>query len=471
MAIPHSVPKTLGSTTTDVKGLMSIRTKTGQVIGMAYRCEFMGKPVLSTARHVYDEILKLGEPPLIEHKGKTHPFEISKWKIALSSKESDLDVILLEQPGSIFSVLQVAKLVHHKYANNMSIVVWGYTNGVLSAATGTIVNRPDHPFKFNHFASTERGYSGSPVLFNGKVVGIHTGASELNACNTGTEVFWETNIETDGTAQKRNRRRVWDDADWKEYQLSMFEIDNQEYELKYDDSRNYDFRPRPVEPQELRGRPWYEEEEPMDYDAPLPWQESGFQKGPEGPLKPVHNLVLKPKEEMKTETPPVQVRRNRGRKRTNSVESAIQTSKGSTNLAGTTGVKDQQPKKVLDSNPLVTAQIEQLVAGQENLMKRMSILLKKDQLLESGISQEELQKLNENLSTSKPVDSSVLLVNLTRRQERHYNRICHDPDFQKVLRTHTVEERRKLKFLVLNYVISPDMMLKENPHLDFLSTL
>lgn len=483
MAIPYNLPKTQGDTVTNVKGVVSIRSEDGHIIGMGYRGSIKGFDCLVTAGHVFDIIRRLGNArPFIEHKGSQQNLCHEKWEVVAYSPPESLDFACIKDPGNIFSTLGVSQLKITPFIDHMSITIWGYQDGKLCVSTAAVEADEKHPFKFTHHAPTAKGYSGSPLLSNGKVVGIHTGAAEHLARNTGVEFFklFEENIKEGNPygENKRGRRRQWDDIDRKDYleeQREIVDILDERYDIQYSGGDFAISAPKRNKANDdwanwkpTSGRLWSDSipGETIDYETSAWVNESGFRTGSEEPVKPVRKPLVKT-----TSTSTVQPKRNRGRKRTNSAESLTPTLKGSTNSANTTGKKGPLPKKVLDSKPLDIARVERLEAGIDNLTKRLSTLVPKDQLLESGIILNAAEKENESHSSSKPVDTKVLVVHLTRKQDKHLNRIYQSREFQKVLSKLTPQESHELRLKALNFVKSPALALKGNPDPDFLSTL
>jgi hypothetical protein len=90
-------------------------------------------------------------------------------------------------------------------------------------------------------------------------------------------------------------------------------------------------------------------------------------------------------------------------------------------------------------------------------------------VLQSGVGHRSLQQQNDSPSSPRPENIEVLVILLTRRQERLYNRICHTRRFQQALRAHPSPST--LRRNLLDFVMSSNTASIGNPLQDFLGAL
>jgi len=186
---------------------LSMSNSMDDVVGVGTRIDVGGVSVMFTAAHVMaqlrkapldlaPETSKTGEterygtvlgPHLINHAtGRCLPLS-GKWGASAWSPPSELDFAGIEVPAFVWSALGVkaAKLAVGAPGEFSSVSVYGISRGELcSSMGGARVGRD--PFSIEHYASSQRGWSGSPLVGKGgKVVGIHRGANPGGESNHG----------------------------------------------------------------------------------------------------------------------------------------------------------------------------------------------------------------------------------------------------------------------------------------------
>lgn len=172
MAIPGKVPLTVAKLP---NGVVSLRVG-AQVVGMGFRMSFNRSTYLVTATHVLDNARAY--ELLIESGGKTHPLERG-WKVALRSRPSQLDISFVSVPGAVWSVLGVKSLELGAVSSQVvqAVKVYGFSKlGRPQMDFGSAVALKTQLFSLTHTAWTQPSYSGSPLLSDGRVIAVHTGA-------------------------------------------------------------------------------------------------------------------------------------------------------------------------------------------------------------------------------------------------------------------------------------------------------
>lgn len=102
------------------------------------------------------------------------------WPVFAYSPSRSLDFCLIEVDKQAWSVLGV-KALNINPTTSGSITTYGVDfAGRLNSSLGSVRRDMSKPFGLVHTASTEPGWSGTPLLNSGGVVGWHTGAGESN---------------------------------------------------------------------------------------------------------------------------------------------------------------------------------------------------------------------------------------------------------------------------------------------------
>lgn len=102
-----------------------------------------------------------------------------EWKIKTFSPAESLDFVLLAVPAGVWSVLGVKALVlgNLSHAKVRGVSLYGLSaTKEPQVSYGTASATPSRLFRLNHDCWSAKGYSGSPLIADGKVIGIHTGA-------------------------------------------------------------------------------------------------------------------------------------------------------------------------------------------------------------------------------------------------------------------------------------------------------
>lgn len=176
MSMPNSRPVSCQTP----KWLVGIY-KDDRVIGVGSRVRIEGETYLLTAAHVLashrDGRIELGKGLL------RLPFA-RDWKMVSYSRIMDLDYALVRVPPTVWSLLQVGCIDMGRATAGL-VTIYGYgIDGEVYNSTGILEKSKE--FRLKHYASTEPGYSGSPLIYNGKVVGVHTGHSADRTHNEAT---------------------------------------------------------------------------------------------------------------------------------------------------------------------------------------------------------------------------------------------------------------------------------------------
>jgi hypothetical protein len=211
----------------------------------------------------------------LTNAGKTMVLDktnFSKADIIIFGTRDEEDVVLLKGPviSKMFTMLGVQSLyVSHSEIVGTSATVYGVCNktGNYKMSVGRVQTDIIH---HKHQCSTEPGYSGSPLIVNGQVIGIHTGGFGRDVHNEATNIrtlFKQLNFvdsrkgmentiisllaaykiaETptqeardrlEWMEEKRARAEEEERAERKkedEYYNSQFEYDGERYEVEYD---------------------------------------------------------------------------------------------------------------------------------------------------------------------------------------------------------------------------------------------
>jgi len=409
---------------TSVPGLTSIRNHQGAVLGMGFFITYKSQKVLCTAYHVWIQATKFSLS--LEHQNRV--VSPTKWKVVMVSGVEEFDIVMVHLHPDIVSNLGAKTLKCIVPKENQSFSVYGYEKGAFSSSKGQ-VNFKDMIFGHGlHNASTIPGWSGSPlVAHDGKVIGMHTGAGEK--FNTFIEPFWLliNNEETsDYHAQRYVKKFDFDSNDTEAAladRLNYLDDRYDTYESSYMDQQGFytttnvgkSYKVRSVireDPKLTYGYDWNEDTAVFDYDSAV---------------------------------------EKYNRKIVNETSFQMESKAASSTSSSLQKKNRQSQKKAVASKELdVSSPLE---AIQKESKKPKPVVKRQSNDLVSLISDipPSTQTQNLDLSLSKPEDTNVFIVRLTRKQEKLYNRICHSRKFQQALkeaRNPSILRRRALAFTI-----------------------
>jgi hypothetical protein len=99
----------------------------------------------------------------------------------------DLDVFALKMPKSFWSKMGMRSAVLGPSYFRQNVLAVGFHSGVMMASGGRILRDSSHT-ELHHTASTEQGYSGSPLYAGGKTVGMHIRCDSVENVNVAIRV-------------------------------------------------------------------------------------------------------------------------------------------------------------------------------------------------------------------------------------------------------------------------------------------
>lgn len=157
--------------------LVVIQDENGFTKGMASRAVIGGNDVMLTAFHVIDtaEKLYISKYSLNEKAGKRVEIDFLNWKLDFFSKDSRIDIASIFVPQKVWSSLGVKSVrVKVPTTGRKPVQLFGADSSSRcksSVGLGTFVSE----FTGEHTATTTKGWSGSPVISNGFIIGVHRG--------------------------------------------------------------------------------------------------------------------------------------------------------------------------------------------------------------------------------------------------------------------------------------------------------
>lgn len=161
--------------------------------GTAFRLRIDGKTLLVTATHVIKGLVQsnkgLDRSAYMRYPKGDGFADLRmdpKWPIYGISKESELDVTMIEVPDGVWSSTGVAALkTSRPHTSDTLTVNTVDSQGKWTVACGRI-KKILGPYQVSHSANTEFGASGTPLLVSGCVVGVHTGRNNVTRLNHAT---------------------------------------------------------------------------------------------------------------------------------------------------------------------------------------------------------------------------------------------------------------------------------------------
>ena len=148
-------------------------------------------PVLITCNHVIDkQILEKEKNISISINNKNREIELEN-RIKYTNKDYDITIIEIKNENEINDYLEIDDLTIEISNAPKSIYIIQYEGKEeeVSVSFGILKNKDKiNDYTFEHFCSTNKGSSGSPILNirNNKIIGIHKEALKNNNYNRGT---------------------------------------------------------------------------------------------------------------------------------------------------------------------------------------------------------------------------------------------------------------------------------------------
>lgn len=186
----------------------------GEVVGSGFRTMLAGKSVLLTARHVLRTIRDSGSDAFISNGRVSFPFERSL-KVILDAPK--FDVVGLEFPSDLGSLMGVSTAkIGRTPSPGGTVRLAGQYLGEFVFTCGC-VSGIGEGFRYKHTATTSAGFSGTPVLNNGRVVGIHLSGDV--GFNWATSLDWlqvglESELRDRGFTRSSEFDDSWSEAGW-----------------------------------------------------------------------------------------------------------------------------------------------------------------------------------------------------------------------------------------------------------------
>jgi hypothetical protein len=121
---------------------------------------------------------KKAPPALFCSSGKTFPVEASECVMECGpvSPEGALDLVLIKvSTSNPWSVLAIKSGKLGSFRPGVYAAVYGFGPSGELKSTSAMARDESRPFGLIHRASTETGWSGSPIIQGGQIVGVHTG--------------------------------------------------------------------------------------------------------------------------------------------------------------------------------------------------------------------------------------------------------------------------------------------------------
>ena len=474
-------------------GVMSLRSD-DYVIGMASCIGYSTHgPCLVTAAHVWAELWKSGNAT-IEHKGESYKINFN-WKVVLHSSPHDLDIIVIAVPHPVFAALGVRKLKTNALSSSQKCVTYGFDElGFFGTSTGRVEHKPREAFRCKHYATTTYGFSGSPLVVAGNAVGIHTGGEmgALGNYNLGTLFFWtDLKQQLESSTTTEGSYTFQEELEQEPERVVKFNAKGKTHSLEQI-GRSVKLRSMPKS-SEVSEHPSFDsivtewaEEELGDWESkkikqvikPKAKKTSFKESNPTGESPDWEDF---PKEDRSPRTKPNPMKNlPEGFTPDTFVQglalmlNRIQEQNSSLMSAPTKSARRRARKRAnlvqtaLVSNISESARTKSTAVPPTTLPASTSPL-KDGQISQSGAFPKGGPWQSSEVSSSKPVDSSVLIVHFTRRQEKLYNRVCQTRKYQQLWGSLGYEEKGSLRRKTLEFVLSSKINLRETQVQDFLA--
>lgn len=207
------------------KFVVVIQDEHGNTKGIGSRALVGNSDILLTSYHVIDSAprLFLAKYSNNEKTGKRVEIDFQKWDVDFGSNRDELDIIGIKVPTKVWSSLGVGSVrAKAPTASRAPVQLFGADSSSSwksSSGLGAFVSK----FTGTHSATTTNGWSGSPVISGGCLIGVHRGVDQdkinSNKFTVMHPVFYPRGLET-----------MWDHGYIHELDDEQFETRGSEFE-------------------------------------------------------------------------------------------------------------------------------------------------------------------------------------------------------------------------------------------------
>lgn len=164
------------------KFVVVLQNAFGETKGLGSRIRIGKKDILLTSYHVLEcsDELFIAKYNVNENVGMRVALD-PKWQKNFYCKDNEVDIVAIEVPSQVWSKLGVSiGSVKPATTTRRPICVYGASSSKAfrcSSGMGNLV----HGFTGEHTASTTGGWSGSPIVSGGFIIGVHRGSNATKA--------------------------------------------------------------------------------------------------------------------------------------------------------------------------------------------------------------------------------------------------------------------------------------------------
>jgi len=183
------------------KGIVYFYIKsTKKIIGMGSRIKMGSKTYLLTAAHVLDDLTAYPEEDRFIGSGTTI-IKMEAWSNFIYSGSSDFDLVCMDVPMTVWTTLGCSALSMGPTNRVNAVRLFGLRDGQWCMTMGKSRASSEEVFCLEHDASTDNAWSGTPIIANNVVVGVHQGS--MVAANFGISLEILRKMESE------REDRVW----------------------------------------------------------------------------------------------------------------------------------------------------------------------------------------------------------------------------------------------------------------------
>jgi hypothetical protein len=378
----------------------------------------------------------------LENRGRVHLMSPDDFTPILGSTVGDVQIVSI--PDHILAALQVRAMKTRMVKGNPTVKVYGFDPlGRFFVSTGQLTGSAT-VFRNNHTCTTYPGCSGSPLIVDQTIVGVHCAALKQKGVNIATSCFW---------AREEITNESWTtEGDWSEdFNLDWkASEDDKNFDLELHGASErrstyvYNTRRKAFTLPPDNADSWSNLEE-MDFTVLPTFEDAIPTEKPKVSFAGAPTEVVKPGDFPQVSSPTLK---------------DIVSSDNTSSIQ-----KKRRPRKRLPK--LVPAPLA-LAADDGKLLHSLRQLLREhtDVILQSsiGLPREVQQSCDHSeIIPAGLVNPSVIMVHFTRKQLRLYNRITHRRSFQSYLRNANSQQGWTLLNCTLEYVLCSLNMSKEIP--------
>lgn len=169
-------------------------TNGSRVVGMGSRVSYHGQTYLLTAGHVW---FGNADVLYVVAAGKQTPVTVADYPPVKGCSDMEVDAVLIKLPDALWAKMGVSAAKLMPLQRRTTVKCFGGSNPNDLMCSVGMAYKGEFVHQILHEATTVSGWSGSPLVSNGNIVGVHTGVQNFGTQNKGCNICLLLDLKTE----------------------------------------------------------------------------------------------------------------------------------------------------------------------------------------------------------------------------------------------------------------------------------